>query len=101
MANYKEVENAVQRAQEYKDGNAMSVGYQFFDEKAYESAKRWLESKSVEYIDNGYRDGEEFDAQVIVTSYTRKDGNYVFEHIDEAEECRLCVVAARMVDITE
>ena len=107
MANYKVVENSRQRSIDYVDGMAMSVGYQFLDELAYNRAKAWLERHEIKYIDNGYKDAphgnnEPLTAHIIVTSYTDKDSSFVFEHIEDGEPYpRLSVVHACMVDLID
>ena len=97
--NYEIVPNPRKRALEYKEGEPMSVGYQFFDEQAYQNAKKWLDRQGVKFTDNGFTESSEFIAHVIVTSYSTKDSNFVFNNIDYAEPTRLCVIGSRMVDL--
>lgn len=107
MIKYTVVEDPRQRSIDYRDGQPLSVGYEFFDKRAYENAKIWLARHNVNFQDLGFADGgavsekKEFQPHVIVTAYTKKDSQFVFEHIEEVEECRLCVIASRMVDVVE
>ena len=107
MVNFTIVQNPRQRSIDYRDGQPMSVGYEFFDKQAYTNAKAWLERHNIKYHDQGFTGGgiddcksdENITPHIIVTSYTSKDALFVFEHIDEAEPYRLCVIAASMVDV--
>lgn len=109
MVNFTIVQNPRQRSINYRDGQSMSVGYEFFDQQAYTNAKAWLDRHNIKYHDQGFSGGG-FDVHsceaplhphVIVTSYTNKDSLFVFEHLDEAEPCRMCVIASGMVDVIE
>lgn len=101
------VQNPRQRSIDYRDGQPMSVGYEFFDQEAYTKAKAWLERHNIKYHDQGFSGGgfnnrdndDELHPHIIVTSYTNKDSLFVFEHIDEADPCRMCVIASGMVDV--
>ena len=71
------------------------------------NAKAWLDRHNIKYHDQGFSGGG-FDSHtadtplnphVIVTSYTNKDSLFVFDHLDEAEPCRMCVIASGMVDV--
>lgn len=107
MVNFTIVQNPRQRSIDYRDGQTMSVGYEFFDEQAYTNAKAWLDRHNIKYHDQGFTGGgfdnrnndSELYPHVIVTSYSRKDADFVFQHIDEAEPCRICVIAGGMVDV--
>lgn len=108
MVKFTIVQNSRQRSIDYRDGQPMSVGYEFFDEQAYTNAKAWLDRHNIKYYDQGFTGGgfdnnndDELHPHIIVTSYTNKDSLFVFEHIDEAEPCRMCVISAGMVDVIE
>lgn len=107
MLKFTIVENPRQRSIDYRDGQPLSVGYEFFDQEAYTQAKLWLDRRNIKYHDLGFTGGglEEpshpLHPHIIVTSYNRPDSMFVFEHIEEATPCRMCVIASGMVDIIE